>query len=361
MSKARHFGAAIAALAVAAALTACGSNSSSSSGGSASTSGQTSTTAGVGSRSTAKKNYNITFVAALVNDSYFVTIKCGALAEAKKLGINLKWTGPTTNDVSAEIQAFNAASLTNPDGMVLAPFSNTGFGGVVRPLMTKGTPVVASGETLDPPDALTTFITNFLTGGNSLAAEVGKLTGGTGTMGIVADTTGNKTDSDRYTGLIPILHKQYPNLNVLTPQYGQNSSAKAASITSALITGNPNLKLVYASSGPEAVGAASAIAAAHDTGKIKLMSFDSSPPQITLLKQNQLAATVAQSPFLDGELTVKAVVEYLNAHPNKSPVTSSAGLTYTPQKLLTPANVNTPTAASYQYLTSCANAPSGSA
>jgi ribose transport system substrate-binding protein len=357
MSKARHFGAAISALAVAAALAACGSSSGSSS--SASTSGQASTAAGVGSSTTAKKTYNISFVAALVNDSYFVTIKCGALAEAKKLGINLKWTGPTTNDVSAEIQAFTAASLTNPDGIVLAPFSNTGFGGVVRPLMAKGIPVVASGETLDPPDALTTFITNFLTGGNSLASEVGKLTGGTGTMGIVADTTGNKTDSDRYTGLIPILHKQYPHLNVLNPQYGQNSSAKAASITSALIAGNPNLKLVYASSGPEAVGAASAIAAAHDAGKIKLMSFDSSPPQIALLKRNQLAATIAQSPFLDGELTVKAVVDYLNAHPSKGPVQTSASLSYTPQKLLTPANVNTPTAASYQYLTNCTNAPSG--
>jgi ribose transport system substrate-binding protein len=353
MSKARHLGAAIAAVAVTVALAACGSSSSSSSPSSSASSANGSSNTG--------KSYKVSFVAALVNDSYFVTIKCGAQAEAKKLGINLTWTGPTSNDVSAEIQALNAASLTNPDGMVLAPFSNTGFGGVVRPLMAKGTPVVVSGETLTPPDGLTTFITNFLAGGNSLAGEVGKLTGGTGTMGIVADTTGNKTDSDRYTGLIPILHKQYPNLRVLAPQYGQNSSARAASITSALISGNPDLKLVYASSGPEAVGAASAIAAAHETGKIKLMSFDSSPPQITLLKQNQLAATVAQSPFLDGQLTVKAAVDYLRAHPNKGPVNSSASLTYTPQKLLTPANVNTPEALRYQYLTDCSQAPSGSA
>ena len=357
MSKAKPLGAAVTALAVAAALAACGGSSSSSSAGAAAA-GSTSTAAGAGTATTAKKKYNVSFVAALVNDSYFVTIKCGALAEGKKLGVNVKWTGPTSNDVSAEIQAFNAASLTNPDGMVLAPFSNTGFGGVVRPLMAKGTPVVASGETLTPPDALTTFITNFLTAGNSLAPEVGKLTGGSGTMGIIADTTGNKTDSDRYTGLIPILHKKYPKLKVLTPQYGQNSSARAASIASALISGNPNLKLIYASSGPEAVGAASAIAAAHATGKIKLMSFDSSPPQISLLKRNQLAATVAQSPFLDGELTVKAVVDYLNAHGTGGPVKSSAGLTYTPQKLLTPANVNSSAAASYQYLTNCSNAPS---
>jgi len=168
----------------------------------------------------------IVFVAALINDSYFVTIKCGALAAGKSLGVDVKWEGPTSNSVSAELSAFQAAAATNPDGMVLAPFSNTGFGGVIRPLMKKGVPVTLSGQAVEPPDGLTTYISNFLKGGNSLATEVGKLTGGTGTMAIVADSTGNKTDSDRYTGLVPILKKKYPKLKIVGPQYAQLASLK---------------------------------------------------------------------------------------------------------------------------------------
>ena len=57
---------------------------------------------------------NITFVAALVNDSYFVTIKCGALAAGKQLGVNVKWEGPTSNSVSAELSAFQAAGAGFP-------------------------------------------------------------------------------------------------------------------------------------------------------------------------------------------------------------------------------------------------------
>lgn len=297
---------------------------------------------------------NISFVAALVNDSYFVTIRCGAQDEAKKLGVNLKWTGPASNSVSAELSAMQAAAVTNPDGLILAPFSNNGWGGIVRPLMKKGVPVIASGQAIDPPDAYTTFISNFLAGGNSLAGEIGKLTGGTGTMAIVADTTGNKTDSDRYTGLVPILKKRYPHLKIVGPQYAQNSTAKAASVTASLIVANPSLKLVYASSGPEAVGAASAIASARKTGKIKLISFDSSPPQIQLLKRKQLAATIAQSPYLDGQLTVKAAVDYVRKHGAKSgPVPASAKLSYTPTLLLTPKNVNTGLGKKYQYMTKC--------
>jgi ribose transport system substrate-binding protein len=302
----------------------------------------------------AATKYNVTFVSALINDSYFVTIKCGAQDEAKKLGINFTWTGPTSNSVSAEYSAFQSASTTNPDAMILAPFSNNGWGGVIRPLMKAGVPVVLSGESIDPPDGLTTFISNFLAGGNSLAGEIGKLTGGTGKMAIVADSTGNKTDSDRYTGLIPILKKKYPNLKIVGPYYAANSTAKAASVTSSIIIGNPDLKLVYASSGPEAVGSASAIAAAGDSGKIKLISFDSSPPQIQLLKQNKLAATIGQSPYLTGSLDVKAAVDYLKAHGVRSgSAPSSAKLSYTPTVLLTPQNVNTPVGKKYQYLTKC--------
>jgi ribose transport system substrate-binding protein len=296
---------------------------------------------------------NVTFVAALVNDSYFVTIKCGALAAGKQLGVNVKWEGPTSNSVSAELSAFQAAAVTNPDAMVLAPFSNTGFGGVVRPLMKKGVPVVMSGQAIEPADGLTTYISNFLKGGNSLAVEVGRLTGGKGTMAIVADSTGNKTDSDRYTGLVPILKKKYPNLKIVGPQYAANSTAKGASVTASLIVGNPDLKLVYATSGPEAVGAASAIAAAKKSDTIKLISFDSSPPQIELLKQGKLAATMGQSPFLTGKLTVTAAVKYLRAHPNGGPVPASAKLSYTPTALLTPKNVNTSLGKQYQYLTKC--------
>lgn len=301
----------------------------------------------------------VAFVAALVNDSYFITVKCGAQAAAKQSGATLKWVGPASNDVSKQKSAFAATAATNPDAMVLAPFSNTGFGGMVRPLMKKGVPVTLSGQALEPADGLVTYITNFRSGGNSLADEVGKLTGGNGTMAIVADTTGNKTDSDRYTGLVPILKGKYPDLKVLSPQYAQNSTAKGASITAALIQAHPDLNLVYATSGPEAAGAASAIAAAKAQDRIKLISFDSNQQQIKLLKENRLAATVAQSPYLSGQLSTQAAIDYAKKHGDGKAVPASDKTQFTPTKVLTPQNVNTPAAQKYQYLEDCSGQTQG--
>jgi ribose transport system substrate-binding protein len=291
----------------------------------------------------------------LINDSFFVTQRCGAQDAAKQLGIDLKFQGPTSNDAGDEIKAFAAAAATNPNGMVIAPFSNAGFGGTVRPLMAKGSPVVATGETLEPADAMATFITNYLEAAKPLVKIIGDISKGKGTVGLIADTTGNKTDSDRYTELVPALKAAYPGLKVLAPQYGQNATAKSATIAAALIQGNPDLSVIYATSGPEAVGAASAIKAAGVGDKVKLVSFDSNPEQIALLKSNQLAATVGQSPYDSASLAVHAIADYLGAHKGATAkVPASADITATPTMLLTPENVSSDAGMKFQYMTKCA-------
>lgn len=308
-----------------------------------------------GAGSSAPQKQRVVYIAALINDSFFVTQRCGAQDAAKELGMDLKFQGPTTNDAAAEIKAFAAAAATGPDGMVVAPFSNTGFGGTVRPLMQKGVPVVSTGQTLEPADAAATYITDYVKSAKPLIDIIGNLTGGQGTVGLIATSTGNKTDSDRYTELVPALRKAHPDLKILDPEYGKNSSTTASSIASALITGHPDLKVIYATSGPQAVGAASAIKAAGAGARVKLVSFDSSPEQIELLKSGQLAATVGQSPYQSASLAVHTIHDYLAKNPgSKSPVPATAEITATPTLLLTPENVATDAAAKYQYMTKCA-------
>ncbi|HEY2642977.1 MAG TPA: substrate-binding domain-containing protein [Galbitalea sp.] len=306
------------------------------------------------SSATASSKIRIVDIAALITDSFFITGECGAKDAAAKYGASLTFEGPTGNSATDEIKAFAAAAATDPNAMLVAPFSNTGFSTTVGPLMKKGVPVWATGQSLTPADAYGTTITNYLEASKPLEQIIGTLSKGTGTVGLIADTTGNTTDSDRYTQLVPALEKDYPGLKVLAPQYAQNSTSIAATDTAALIQGNPNMSVIYATSGPEAVGAASAIKAAGDTKKISLVSFDSSPDQITLLKNGQLAATVGQSPYEGSYIAVQQVIKYLKAHPGSTKaVPATAALTATPTYLLTPQNVNTATAKKYQYFTSC--------
>lgn len=293
------------------------------------------------------------YIAALINDSFFVTQRCGAEDKARELGIDLAFQGPTTNDAAAEIKAFSAAAATGPDGMIVAPFTNAGWGGSVKPLMQDGVPVVATGQTLEPADAMATYITDYLESAEPLVDIIGELTEGDGTVGLIATSTGNKTDSDRYTELVPALEEEYPDLTILDPEYAENSSATASTIASALITGNPDLKVIYATSGPQAVGAASAIKAAGAGDRVKLVSFDSNPEQIELLKSGELAATVGQSPYEAASLAVQTIYDYLSENGSDEAVPASDEITPTPTLLLTPDNVESDEAATFQYMTEC--------
>lgn len=335
---------AVALVAATALLSACSSTPSS--GGS---SAAASSSAGA-----SQKTLRIVDIAALVTDSFFITGKCGAEAAAKAGNATLQFQGPTSNSATAEIQAFSAAAATNPDAMLVAPFSNTGFSSSVTALQKKGVPVWATGQTLEPAVAYGTTITNYLEASKPLVDIIGKLSGGSGTVGLIADTTGNKTDSDRYTQLGPALTQKYSGVKLLSPQFAQNSTSMASTVAAALIQGHPDMKVIYATSGPEAVGAAAAIKAAGKTSTVKLVSFDSSPDQIKLLKADQLAATVGQSPYESSYIGTQKVIQYLRAHPGStSAVPATATITATPTLLLTPSNVNTAAAKKYQYFTSC--------
>src|SRR5262245_35290046 len=63
-------------------------------------------------------------VAAVTSDPYFISMHCGAAAAAKALGgVSLSWQGPTGASVPQEISTLGTATATNPDGVILAPFS----------------------------------------------------------------------------------------------------------------------------------------------------------------------------------------------------------------------------------------------
>lgn len=336
---------AAALVAAGALLTACSTTPSA---------GSSSAAASSAGASASAKTLRIVDIAALITDSFFITGKCGAQAAAKANNATLQFQGPTSNSATAEIQAFSAAAATKPDAMLVAPFSNTGFSASVTALMKKGTPVWATGQTLEPAVAYGTTITDYLEASKPLVDIIGKLSGGKGTVGLIADTTGNKTDSDRYTELGPALEQKFSGVKLLSPQFAQNSTSSASTVASALIQGHPDMKVIYATSGPEAVGAAAAIKAAGKTASVKLVSFDSSPDQITLLKNNQLAATVGQSPYESSFIGTTKVIQYLRAHPGStSAAPATATITATPTLLLTPTNVNTAAAKKYQYFTTC--------
>ncbi|MCW2954816.1 MAG: hypothetical protein JWQ48_3986 [Conexibacter sp.] len=321
----------IAAL-TAVAITGCGSSSSSSGG---------------------SKSYSIAAVVADAADPYYVSMQCGAEQEAKRSGAKLNWQGPAAVDTAKEVSALNTVSITKPDGIMISPFSPTAFVAPVQRIMKAGTPVTLADGELSQKVAYRTFHADINAAGAALAQRMASALGAHGTLGIVAQDPGDPLDGNRYAALIKVLEAKYPGITVLPVQYANVSTARSASIAAGLLRAHPELNVLYATNGPQAAGVASAIAAAKRQGSVKLFAFDATPQEVSQLKSGAIDTLVAQSPFLEGQQGVRALVSYLKQGTSGPVPAATEAYVPTPFKVLTKDNVEAPASKPFLYLSSC--------
>ena len=338
----------VAGIAVAAvipiALAACSSgSSSSSSAGSSSTASSSSSS----SAAAAGKNYNLELVVGTKSDDFYVTMECGAMAEAKALGANLTVTGPADFSASEQAPILNAVAASKPDALIVAPTDTKALNPELSRISQAGVKIVFVDTTTSDPSVAVSHITSDNTGGGKLAADaLAAQIGGKGTVAVINVNPGISTTDARIAGFNAEMKAKYPGITVLPVQYDNDSSATAASQVEADIAAHPNLSGVFATNVLSAQGAATGVQHAGKSGSVKVATFDAEPQQITALKSNTIQFAIAQSPYLEGQDGVEQAVNALSG----KTVTPTIG---TPLVAITQANVSSPSVQKNIYVSSC--------
>jgi ABC-type sugar transport system substrate-binding protein len=340
----------VAGIAVAAvipmALAACSSGSSSSSSSSA-TSGSSAPSTAASSAAAAGKSYNVELVVGTKSDDFYVTMECGAMAEAKTLGVNLTVTGPADFSAPEQAPILNAVAASKPDALIVAPTDTKALNPELTRIANEGVKVVFVDTTTTDPTVAVSHITSDNTGGGKLAADsLATQIGAKGTVAVINVNPGISTTDARIAGFTAEMKAKYPNITVLGTQYDNDSSATAASQVEADITAHPNLSGVFATNVLSAQGAATGIQHAGAAGKVKVATFDAEPQQITALKSNTIQLAIAQSPYLEGQDGVEQAVNALSG----KPVSANIG---TPLVAITQRNVNSASVQKNIYVASC--------
>jgi ribose transport system substrate-binding protein len=338
----------VAGIAVAAvipiALAACSSGSSSSSTSPAASTGASSTSS---SAAAAGKSYNVELVVGTKSDDFYVTMECGAMAEAKSLGVNLTVTGPADFSAPEQAPILNAVAASKPDALIVAPTDTKALNPELSRIANEGVKVVFVDTTTTDPSVAVSHITSDNTGGGKLAADsLAAQIGGKGTVAVINVNPGISTTDARIAGFTAEMKAKYPGITVLATQYDNDSSATAASQVEADITAHPNLSGVFATNVLSAQGAATGIQHAGASGRVKVATFDAEPQQITALKSNTIQLAIAQSPYLEGQDGVEQAVNALSG----KPVSANIG---TPLVAITQQNVNSASVQKNIYVASC--------
>jgi ribose transport system substrate-binding protein len=259
----------------------------------------------------------------------------------------------TTLDTSAFSQNFSSAELVKPNGIFVNPANPNQFITQYKTLMSQGVPVVTinSSTPASQYKVVGTDTKNlpFLDQVEGLVPA----SNGSGSMVVVNGIPGLVPVQVRLDPVVKAITSAHPGLTMLPTVYSGFDINKATSAVSILLISHPDLKVIVAADGPDGQAAAAAVQQAGKSGKVTVIALDATPTEVAALKTGTITGLVAQSPLQIGEQQVKALVDYIKAHPSGGAVAVSSVTVGVAQHLLTQSNINDPSSSAWIYKTSC--------
>src|SRR5436190_9038423 len=284
---------AVAVLVTAVTLAACGSSGSS------------------GGSSGGKKN--LALIAGVKGDEFYITMNCGAQAEAKKLGVSLDFQGPQEFDAAQQTPIVNAVAAKKPDAVMIAPTDTKALYAPIKQMADAGTKIVLVDTTLDQPDmAVSQIASDNEAGGKTAAEALAKLIGGSGKVFVVNVKPGISTTDAREKGFVA--GAKAAGLDYVGREYSNDKPEQAAAKTKAALQKNPDLKGIFGTNLFAAEGAATGVREAG-AKNVKIVGFDAGPKQVQDLKDGVVQALIAQKPADIGAQGVQQAYNALEGKP----------------------------------------------
>ena len=241
---------------------------------------------------------------------FWAAVQRGAEEKAAELGVEvIVMAPPTESDVPAQIAQIEDQLVKGAAGIVLAPTDPNALAPVVDEAIADGVPVVFV-DTKGANEGVTYIGTDNATGAALAATHICEnVAAGSDVailQGIITQSTGMARAEGSNAGLSAC------GLNIVAEQTAEWDRAKGLAVMENILTGNPNLKAVFASNDNMALGAMEAIKNAGMLGQIFVVGFDANPDAAESVLAGEMAATVAQNPYNMGAIGVESIVTLIN-------------------------------------------------
>lgn len=107
---------------------------------------------------------------------------------------------------------------------------------------------------------------------------------------------------------------KHEDITLVAELDGNDTVEGGFGVTRDTLAANPNLVGIYATNDPEAIGAVQALAEAGKEG-VAVVGFNGDAPALELVKAGDMAATIRQDPYGQGQAAVQAALTLLDGQP----------------------------------------------
>lgn len=241
---------------------------------------------------------------------FWAAVEEGARAKGEELGVTVNvMAPPQESDVASQISQIEDALAQGIDGIAIAPTDPDALTPVLEGAIADGVPVVYIDTRGNMEDV--TFIGTNNEEGAKLAADYicENVEPGSNVailQGLITQSTGQARATGSKAGM------EACGLNVVAEQPANWDRAEAVTVMENILTGNPDIRAVFASNDNMALGAVEAIKNAGLGDQIMVVGFDANPDAAAAVLAGDMAATVAQNPTNMGALGVESVIKLIN-------------------------------------------------
>ncbi len=207
-------------------------------------------------------------------NAYFISCKAGAEKAAKELGVELLFDGPTDSNAAKQNEIVENWITLGVDVIAVAAENKEGISTALRKAQKAGVKVVTfDADAL--PDSRSFFVNQATPQGigYGLMDEAARLCGNEGEFAIITASLTAANQREWQKHIEARLKDAYPKMKLVAVRPCDDLKDKAQSEATALMSANPNLKMIMAICSPGVPGAAEAVKQAGKVGQVKVIGL----------------------------------------------------------------------------------------
>jgi ribose transport system substrate-binding protein len=241
---------------------------------------------------------------------FWQAVKSGAEQAAKDFNVKVSFEGPESEAmVDKQIDMLSAALAKNPKAIGFAALDSKAAIPLLKKAQAAKIPVVAFDSGVDSDIPVTTASTDNKAAAALAADKMAELIGKAGEVAVVAHDQTSRTGIDRVEGFVGRIKSTYPNIKVVSVQYGGGDHLKSTEVTKSILQANPNLKGMFGANEGSAIGVVNG--AKEMKRKLVIIGYDSGKQQKDAIRDGTMAGAITQNPVGIGYKTVEAAVKAL--------------------------------------------------
>ncbi|CTQ55528.1 D-allose-binding periplasmic protein precursor [Roseibium album] len=242
---------------------------------------------------------------------FWQAVKLGSEQAAEEFNVEVTFEGPDNEgQVDRQIDMLAAALAKKPAAIGFAAVDSQASIPMLKKIDKAGVPLIAFDSGVDSEIPVTTATTDNVAAAALAADKMAEAIGGAGKVAVISHDQTSRTGIDRVDGFVNQIAAKYPDIEVVSVQYGGGDHLISTEITKSILTANPDLKGMFGANEGSAIGVVNGVKEAK--ADIVIIGFDSGAAQKEAVRSGLMAGAITQNPVGIGYETVKAAVATIN-------------------------------------------------